>query len=97
MKEFIVSKGIIPVGEFKTSISKWLKDIQQTDHPIIITQNGRPAGVLLSPKEYDNLIYKKQFIESVSQGIKDADDGNLYTKEQVQNELKKARSSRKRQ
>ena len=94
MKELSISKGIIPVGEFKTGISKWLKDIQQTGHPIIITQNGRPAGVLLSPSEYDNLTYKKQFIDSVSRGINDADAGNVLSKKQVQIELNKARSSR---
>ena len=96
MKELSISKGIIPVGEFKASISKWLKNIQQTDNPIIITQNGRPAGVLLSPNEYDNLIYKKQFIESVLLGIDDADSGKVYTKDQIHKELEKARSSRKK-
>jgi prevent-host-death family protein len=96
MKELSISKGIIPVGEFKTSISKWLKDIQQTDHPLVITQNGRPAGVLLSPHEYDNLTYKNQFIESVARGIDDAETGKVYSKEQIHIELEKARSSRKK-
>ena len=53
MKEISVSKSIIPVGEFKASISKWLKSIQQTDHPIIITKNGRPAGVLTQRQATD--------------------------------------------
>ena len=97
MKELSVSKGIIPVGEFKTSISKCLKDIQQTGHPIIITQNGRPAGVLLSPNEYDNLTYTKQFIDSVSRGIHDADTGEVLSKDQIQIELQKARSSRNKE
>ena len=94
MKEISISKGIIPVGEFKTSISKWLKSIQQTGQPLIITQNGRPAGVLLSPHEYDNLAHKSQFIESVARGIHDAESGEVYSKEQIHIELEKARSSR---
>ena len=69
MKDINVSNDIIPLGEFKTSISKWLKNVQITGHPLIITQNGRPAGVLLSPSEYDDLIHKKQFIHSVNRGI----------------------------
>ncbi len=96
MKELSISKGIIPLGEFKASISKWLKDIQQTDHPLIITQNGRPAGVLLSPQEYDNLTYKNKFIESVARGIDDSETGQVYSKEQIHIELEKARSSRKK-
>ena len=95
MKEINISKDIIPLGEFKAGVSKWLKSIQQTDHPLIITQNGRPAGVLLSPQEYDNLTYKRQFIESVAQGIEDAESGNVYTKEEINTRLEKVRSSRK--
>jgi prevent-host-death family protein len=95
MKEINISKDIIPLGEFKAGVSKWLKNIQQTDHPLIITQNGRPAGVLLSPQEYDNLTYKKQFIESVARGIDDAESGKVYLKEEIHTELEKARSSRK--
>ena len=94
MKEISVSKSIIPVGEFKASISKWLKSIQQTDHPIIITKNGRPAGVLLSPREYDNLTYKRQFIESIARGIDDAESGIVYSNEEIHTVLEKARSSR---
>ena len=61
MAKLSISDDIIPVGEFKTSISKYLKTLKETGHPIIITQNGRPAGVLVTPGEYDNLVYKQQF------------------------------------
>lgn len=47
MKTLSIADDIVPVAEFKTSISKWLKSIQNTGHPLIITQNGKPAGVLL--------------------------------------------------
>ncbi|WP_211341989.1 type II toxin-antitoxin system Phd/YefM family antitoxin [Chlorobaculum thiosulfatiphilum] len=58
MKEIRVSSDIIPLGEFKTGLSTCLKRVQTTGHPLIITQNGRPAGVLLSPEEYDKLVYR---------------------------------------
>jgi antitoxin YefM len=58
-----------PLGEFKTGISACLQKGSGNRYPLIITQNGRPAGVLLSADEYDNLVYRKQFIESVEQGL----------------------------
>ena len=72
MKHLTISNDIIPIGEFRTSLSKWLKNVQDTGHPLIITQNGRPAGVLLSPSEYDKLIHRKLFIDSVNRGLSDA-------------------------
>jgi len=89
MKTISISNDIIPLGEFKTNVSKFLKNIQNTGQPLVITQNGKPAGVLLSPLEYDELIYRKAFLDSVNRGIADADSGNVYTTEELKEELEK--------
>ena len=83
MKNIEIASDIIPPREFKTGISACMKKVQATDHPLIITQNGRPAGVLLSPVEYDNLVYRKQFIESVEQGLAAAESGEVYSTEEA--------------
>ena len=95
MKNFIISNDIIPLGEFKTSLSKWLKDIQSTGQHLIITQNGKPAGVLLSPSEYDELVHKNLFIDSVNRGLSDAESGNVIPSNKLKKELTKRRTSRK--
>ncbi|MEI9478021.1 MAG: type II toxin-antitoxin system Phd/YefM family antitoxin [Deltaproteobacteria bacterium] len=82
MKTISITNDIVPIAEFKTSLSKWFKSLQNTGHPLIITQNGKPAGVLLSPNDYDELVYNKSFLDSVGRGITDADSGRTYrTKE----------------
>ena len=95
MKNLMVSNDIIPLGEFKTSLSKWLKDIQSTGQHLIITQNGKPAGVLLSPSEYDELVHKNLFIDSVNRGLSDAESGNVISSNKLKKELIKRRTSRK--
>ena len=94
MKQFNISKDIVPISEFKSSLSKWLKNIQNTGHPLVITQNGRPAGVLLSPSEYDELVYKRDFLDSVKRGISDAESGNVYSTKELKKELGKRRQRR---
>lgn len=91
MKQLNISKDIVPISEFKSSLSKWLKNIQNTGHPLVITQNGRPAGVLLSPSEYDELVYKRHFLDSVNRGISDAESGNVYSTKELKKELDKRR------
>jgi prevent-host-death family protein len=82
MKTISVKNDIVPIAEFKTRLSKWFKSLQDTGHPLIITQNGKPAGVLLSPNDYDELVYRKSFLDSVGRGIADADSGRTFrTKE----------------
>lgn len=95
MKNLIVSNDIIPLGEFKTGLSKWLKDIQSTGQHLIITQNGKPAGVLLSPSEYDELVHKNLFIDSVNRGLSDAESGKVFSTNKLKKELTKRRTSRK--
>ena len=91
MKRLNISNEIVPIGEFKSSLSKWLKNIQNTGHPLVITQNGRPAGVLLSPSEYDELVYKRHFLDSVNRGLSDAESGNVYSTQELKKELDKRR------
>lgn len=94
MKNISVTNDIIPVGQFKSGLAKYLKDIQVRKHSLVITQNGKPAGVLVSPTEYDSLNETKLFIESISRGLADSENGDLLTAAQLKNELKKFRSSK---
>jgi PHD/YefM family antitoxin component YafN of YafNO toxin-antitoxin module len=58
---------------------------------VIITQNGKPAGVLLSPDDYDELVYRKSFLDSVGRGLADAGSGKTRTTK----ELRAALASRR--
>ncbi len=91
MKTLNISNDIVPLGEFKSAISKWLKNIKNTGQPLVITQNGKPAGVLLSPEEYDDLTYTKRFLESVFTGLAEAERGETMTTTQLRSELNKKR------
>jgi antitoxin YefM len=94
MKNISVTNDIIPVGQFKSGLAKYLKDIQVRNHSLVITQNGKPAGVLVSPTEYDSLNETKMFIESISKGLADSENGDMLTTAQLKNELKKYRTSK---
>ncbi len=92
MMQINISNDIVPVAEFKLQISKYLNSLKTNRRPMVITQNGKPAGVVLSPEDYDELIYQKSFIESVYRGLTDVEKGNAYTTEQLKAELEKRRA-----
>jgi hypothetical protein len=50
MKTISIKNDIVPIAEFKTSLSKWFKSLQGSGHPAIITQNGKPVRELLFKK-----------------------------------------------
>jgi len=88
MNNLNVSNDIIPIGEFKINLSKLLKNVKNTGHPLVITKNGRPAGVLISPSEYDKLVHKNLFLNSVNRGLSDIKSGNVYSTKELKDELK---------
>lgn len=87
MKPLRVDDGIVPIGEFKTHASRILRDLKQTGRPVVITQNGRPAGVLVSPAEFDRLTERERFIAAIEEGLADAEAGRVYTTDEVKAHL----------
>lgn len=92
MKNILVSNDIIPVGQFKSGLAKYLKEIQNKRNSLIITQNGKPAGVLISPAEFDELRQTKLFIDSISRGLSDSEKREVFSTSQIRRELQKTRS-----
>lgn len=92
MKSILVSNDIIPVGQFKSGLAKYLKEIQENRNCLIITQNGKPAGVLISPIEFDELQQTRNFINSISRGLSESEKGDVVSTSQLKAELLSLRS-----
>ena len=87
MRNISVANDIIPVGKFKSGLAKYLKEIQENRNSLVITQNGKPAGVLISPIEFDELQQTRNFINSISRGISDSEKGEVFSTSQIRAEL----------
>jgi antitoxin YefM len=94
MKNISVASDIIPVGQFKSGLAKYLKEIQNRRNSLIITQNGKPAGVLISPTEFDELRQTKLFIDSISRGLSNSEKGEVFSTSQLRSELLKKRTEK---
>jgi len=44
----------LPLSEVKMKLSALIEKVSDTDEEIIITKNGRPAAVLVSPDEFES-------------------------------------------
>jgi len=96
MKRISVANDIVPIGEFKAGLSKWIRKSKTSGNPIVITQNGRPAAVVISPTDFDQLNEVRQFVKSVKRGLSDSDKENVFSSNQVHAELEKRRLQRSR-
>lgn len=95
IKTIQLSKDLITVAEFKGHAGNYLDRVVSTGHPLVITKNGKAAGVLVSPEDYDRM-YTKLFMESVLKGISQGDAGLAVSTTEAKRQIDAARAARKR-
>lgn len=44
----------LSLSEAKAKLSGLVEDVESRDEEVVITRNGRPAAVLVSPEEYES-------------------------------------------
>ena len=88
MRPIRVSEDFVPVSEFKAQAAEWLRRAAETGAPVVVTQNGKPAGVLLSPLAFDQLTERARFVEAVEEGLADAVAGRTLPGEEVERRLR---------
>jgi prevent-host-death family protein len=86
-REFQTAEDIIPIAELKANMSEIVRGLDARPRPLVITLNGKPAAVVMSPREYDLLAYRKRFLEAVYEGLADTEAGQTYDGEEVVAEL----------
>ena len=87
MDRIQISEDIIPIAEFKTHASSLLKELKNNHRSIVITQHGKPAGIVLSPKDYDYLLNRQKFLDSVFNGLQDSNQGKILSDEEFKLKL----------
>ncbi|MGH9323241.1 MAG: type II toxin-antitoxin system Phd/YefM family antitoxin [Vicinamibacteria bacterium] len=87
MKQVQISEDIVPLSEFKSQASKVMRKLKQSQRPVIITQNGKPAAVLITPDEFDRHRERERFMSAVRAGIVDADAGRTVSDADLDKEL----------
>ena len=81
----------LSLSEVKINLSRLVDKVNTTDEEIVITKNGRPAAVLVSPDEFEGwketLLIRSDpgFLKEIKKGIKTLkqNKAELYTLEEL--------------
>jgi prevent-host-death family protein len=63
------------MSEFRTGIASFLKQVRDTKRPLIITQHGKGAAVLLDVGEYESMQEKIELLKDIQVSVGQIENG----------------------
>ena len=56
MQRIQLDEDVKPLSEFRANVASFIERIQKTKRPLVITQRGKSAAVMLDVAEYETLL-----------------------------------------
>lgn len=78
-----ITTDIKPVTYLKSRAADLLKQVNETQRPVIITQNGEPKAVLQDPQSYENMRNAIGILKLIALGEEDVRRGNVLPQDEV--------------
>ncbi len=83
MQDLSVAEDIVPIGEFRSRSGELLDRVRTTGQPVVITQHGKPAAVVVSPADFDRFRAVMAYRQSIEKGLAEADAGETVPLSEV--------------
>ena len=70
--------NIIPVSDLRQDAAKLLKQLNENNEPLIITQRGRAAAVMIGVEAYERFEHEKELLRLLAKGDREIELGEGY-------------------
>jgi len=82
------SKDVQPLSAFRANAAGFLRQVRESRRPLVLTQHGKSAAVLLGVEHYEAMIEELELIRDIRQGRAELARGEGIPHEQVAEELR---------
>lgn len=79
MSKLKPSRDIQPVTEFRANAAQFIEQVQATGQPVILTQHGRSAAVLLDVGSYEGMLDELALLRDVRKAEQQVASGKTVT------------------
>ena len=87
-----ISKDIRSLSDFKRNTTEFVREMQETGKPVVLTVHGRSELVVQDATSYQKLLElvdRLEAIEGIKRGLEDADRGEGVTLEEFDKEMRR--------
>lgn len=82
-----ISTDIEPLSEFRKKSADFVRRLKKEKQPIVLTQHGKGAAVLLDVSEYERIANKMEMLEDLLEAKQQVEQGNTFTIEEAKDRI----------
>lgn len=80
-------KNIRPLTEFRNHLKEYIEELKINKKPIVLTQHGKSAAVLLDPDQFQELQDQIEFMRKVALGLEDVKNKRFLSMNEVMDDV----------
>lgn len=88
-----IANDIEPLSEFRKKSADFVKRLKKEKQPIVLTQHGKSAAVLMDVSEYERFTKKMEMLEDLLEAKQQVEQGKTYSvneaKKRIESHLSK--------
>ena len=77
MKRVRLDQDIKPLSEFRANLASSVAQVRETGRPLVITDRGRSAAVIIGVREYEALLDKLELLEDIQEAESQLNEGQI--------------------
>jgi len=81
MKRIRTEHDIKPISEFRANAASLIQRVQDEKRPLVLTQHGYSAAVLLAVSEYDALLEELELLRELARAEAEVERGEVRSHE----------------
>ena len=89
MRQPRLDTDIKPVSEFRANTADLIEQVRNSGRPLILTQRGHSAAVLLDVADYAQLVEELELLRDVRTAVQQIESGKGVPNRQAKAELRK--------
>lgn len=82
-----LDEDVQPVSEFRANAAKFVLRVRETRRPLVLTQHGKSAAVLLDVGEYERMLDTIELLRAVNEGGRQIEAGQVVDHDQAMAQL----------
>ena len=87
MRRIQLDEDIRPLSEFRSHVTSFINKVRETKRPLVITQRGKSAAVILAVSEYESLIEQLELLRDIQLGDAQIKEGHGVSHEEARKQI----------